>query len=241
MKTVGFGLLIVLGMIGASCIGTSPVAPDLDVVVTEGQVLSGELLCQSFLVPDSVTAWVEEDFDLHVRGDLTIQGTLRAVDRNTASRHAAAPAIRLRAQRFYLAPEGALLGGRGFHHGADSEPLGAPGGAGSSLFVDAHTFHILGDVRGGDGGQGARGGRGGDGGSVQVSGEPASHPKAPANANPGQVRGGDGGKGGAGYASGSTVLDAGDGGSGGSVAFLPRPTPEAPKGPWSPADLGTDD
>jgi hypothetical protein len=227
-------------------LGVHPARPGGTVLVEDGQVFSGPITCDDFHVPSSVTAWVEGDFVLQAAGEVVIRGTVRTVDRALGSEHSDGPRITILAgKQLYIAPGGALLGGRGKSYpDSPDQWLGLPGGEGSSIFIDATLHTILGEVRAGAGGDGARGGRGGRGGNVWILGSPGSHPEPPPDAGPGMVRSGAGGSGGQGFLSALVDAPAGDGGEAGSVSFKARervaeatpgsnPESESEGGAWS--------
>jgi hypothetical protein len=157
-----------------------------ELVLQDGQRISGTLRDERIVVPEGVTVCVEDDVRLQASDEVLVQGTLRCLDRSSDDRKANGPLIEIVSERSIVVL-GAVRGGKGQSY--DELPrqkhLGREGGPGSSILLQAPSITIAGAVTAGNGGNAGRGGQGGSGGSVcrigsnvaaaETPGEPAAH------------------------------------------------------------------
>jgi hypothetical protein len=138
-----------------------------ELVLQDGQRISGTLSDERIVVPEGVTVCVEDDVRLRASDEILVQGTLRCLDRSSDDRKANGPLIELVSERSIVVL-GAVRGGKGQSY--DELPrqkhLGREGGPGSSILLQAPSITIAGAVTAGNGGNAGRGGQGGSGGSV---------------------------------------------------------------------------
>jgi len=195
----------------ASC--SSPAVPDdqplagqhedADVVLYDGQHISGVLTGRSLTVPAGATVTVEDDIQIVMSNTIAINGMVVAVDRPGESGRPNGPTIRLVArERIDIA--GMVRGGRGRDWPSSAEALGQPGGDGSDIILETPLLNVAGTLEAGDGGSAGRGEAGGDGGFViYIEGTEVS--------GTGNCSGGHGGKAG----QGTWAAHNGQGGMGG--------------------------
>jgi len=160
-----------------------------DVTLQDGDHFQGLLEADDVLIPQGATVWVDNDLLIHASGNVSIEGTLRAIDRGD-DESKAAPGIAIVAQST-IDITGSVLGGRGKSYPQTIECTGIEGGRGSDLLMRAPVINVNGIVRAGSGGHGGAGAKAGDGGSAQLFGLTLSRDASAQNG----VYGGAGGDG----------------------------------------------
>ncbi len=167
--TRGILLLVVAGACNAPAARSTDPIPgqlgDSDIVLHDGQHLSGVFTGRTLTVPAGATVTVEDDVQFVMSETIAIAGNLVALDRAVTSGRPHGPTIRLVA-RGRIDIEGAVRGGRGRDWTNPAEPLGQPGGDGTDIIVESPIVHVTGVLQAGDGGDAGRGEPGGDGGCV---------------------------------------------------------------------------
>jgi hypothetical protein len=177
---------------------------DADVVLYDGQRISGILTGRSLTVPAGANVTVEDDVWIVMSHTISIDGALVAVDQPGTSGRSQAPTIRLVA-RERMDITGAVRGGRGRDWPSSVEALGQAGGNGTDIIVESPIVNVTGLLKAGDGGNAGRGEPGGDGGDViYIEGSEIT--------GTGSCRGGHGGKAG----QGTWAAHNGQGGMGGA-------------------------
>lgn len=188
-----------------------------DRTVVEGEVLRGVMSVQRFHVPEGITAFVDEDFEVLASDSIRIEGRLE-VSGDEARTAPAAPSLTLSA--------GALLEITGTveavsaHLGVQTEGPGLASGngrPGTDIVLQAPVILVDGVVRAGPGEQGSSGRQGGKGGSVLVIGQTLT--RTTGNGETGIF----GGAGGAGGPVGRGFRDGLPGGDGGDVLAVEPP------------------
>lgn len=181
----------------------------------DGATLGGRIDVDRLLVPAGATVWVESDLELVGRGDLVIDGALRARP-GLHGPNREGIALHLHTSGAIIV-RGQLLAG----DGADGAAPGEAGGRGGSLRLEAPLVVASTDLVAGQGGRGGLGAAGGDGGDILITGL-ALAPSDWLGERP-ALRAGQGGMGGAGL-TGEVGGPGGRGGAGGSASAPTIPT-----------------
>lgn len=141
-------------------------------VTTNGDVLSGWMNVEVFRVPPGQRVMVDESFSVHASRYICIEGDMVMQDRSLEDPRTNAPDLRLASEEEILIT-GRIIGGRGRSFGGvpPENCAGQPGGDGSSIYMAAPRYLMLGALVAGRGGRGGAGASGGDGGSIDVLGD----------------------------------------------------------------------
>ena len=184
LVVVSFALLGLVGAAGCRATDAAETGrePPRDLVLADGDCISGTVTVRSLEIPPGVTVHVDDDLDVHATGRVYIEGKLIAADRDPDDEKNDAPTIELET-RGSLLITGEILGGHGRNndHLPVPEGGGMPGGKGTSITISAGRFSILGVIRAGKGGSAGWGGKGGSGGDIYILGR---------SVNPWEIRGG---------------------------------------------------
>jgi hypothetical protein len=154
--------------------GSTPETPH-ELVLRDGQRISGSIREEKIVVPPGVTVCVDDDVRLQASYELLVQGTLQCSDRASEDRKAHGPLIELVSDRSIVVL-GVIRGGKGqcYDELAPPKYLGRAGGPGSSILLRAPSITVAGTITAGNGGNAGRGGQGGPGGWVCRIGSPGT-------------------------------------------------------------------
>ena len=141
-------------------------------VTSNGDLLSGWMNVDVFRVPPGQRVMVDESFSVHAFKYICIEGDIVLQDRSIDDPRTNAPDLRLESEEEILIT-GRIIGGAGRSFGGVPPENGAgqPGGDGSSIYMAAPRYLMLGAIVAGRGGRGGAGAAGGAGGSIEVIGD----------------------------------------------------------------------
>src|SRR5262245_49272807 len=140
----------------------------LDVILTNGQRVSGTMAVRSLTVPENAVIYLENDLHVSAASWLVIHGSLVALDRASSAKDSSPGyTIDLAAQE-RIEVLGRVVGGRGLDYGEHPglETIGHDGGRGSDISLQSPLILVDGQVVAGDGGRGGAGAKGGAGGDL---------------------------------------------------------------------------
>ncbi|MCA8980246.1 MAG: hypothetical protein H6831_04240 [Planctomycetes bacterium] len=157
---------------GASPPSETPARPTGDYVASHEERLSGWMTVESFHVPPGCRVFVDDDFSIHARKRILIEGDLVLRDRTLNDAVADAPELHLSSEGsiFLLGPiRGAK--GRSFAGMELAECVGQRGGDGSSISLSAPICGIYGRITAGDPGSSGPLADGADAGCIHLRGD----------------------------------------------------------------------